>query len=89
MGAAILDDFGRFVGLCLAGNDYTDSGYFTATKELALWHQTDRWPTREGWSWIPVHEQDELELRIYKNVLLSEAAFILRMSSDVGICERS
>lgn len=33
-GAAVLDKFGRFVGLYFAGNDYTGSSYFTAAKDL-------------------------------------------------------
>lgn len=33
-GAAVLDEFGRFVGLYFAGNDYTGSSYFTAAKDL-------------------------------------------------------
>lgn len=33
-GAAILDQFGAFVGLYFAGNDYTGSGYFSAAKDL-------------------------------------------------------
>ena len=33
-GAAVLDKFGRFVGLYFAGNDYIGSSYFTAAKDL-------------------------------------------------------
>ena len=33
-GAAVLDGFGRFVGLYFAGNDYTGSSYFSAAKDL-------------------------------------------------------
>ncbi len=33
-GAAILDEYGMFVGLFFAGNDYTGSGYFTAAQDL-------------------------------------------------------
>lgn len=33
-GAAILDEFGMFVGLFFAGNDYTGSGFFTAAQDL-------------------------------------------------------